>query len=541
VTATFEPESFESPSTLAAGLRRLQLTGSPALRRLGIAAVAAAVVAGVALRFYAPTSLWLDEALSVNIARLPLTQIPRALSHDGAPPLYYVLLHFWMLAFGRSDVAVRALSGLVSVATLPLFWLAGRRLGGVRTAWICFFLGLSSPFAINYATAARMYSLMILWSLLGWLCLERALELPTRGRLGALAAVTAAMLYTHYWALYLVFVTAALLLTKVVRDTRRGVDAERPAYRQCFGAVVLGSLAFLPWAPVFVYQTLHTGTPWTSPAGPADLLGIFGDFSGSGPWGELLMFILFALLIVGVFGRRLVVPAGAQAGTAGGVLLQLRPQPRALHLFVAVAGTLGLAVGLGALFGAAFVARYAAVVLPLFLLLVALGITVFAERPVVVSILIVVTVAGLLTGLGNNQQARTQADKVAAVLNVEAQPGDLVVYCPDQLGPAVDRLLDVRGVSELTFPRAIGPQRVDWVDYKSVISATDPARFAQLMLSRLGAGHTLWLVYKDGYPGLGGDCGYLRSWLDLLRPTGTTVIYANGSYYESENLVRYPS
>ena len=61
---------------------------------------------GIGLRFWAPTALWLDEALSVNIAHLPVTQIPRALAHDGSPPLYYVLLHVWMAMFGRSDFAV---------------------------------------------------------------------------------------------------------------------------------------------------------------------------------------------------------------------------------------------------------------------------------------------------------------------------------------------------------------------------------------------------------------------------------------------------
>ena len=58
------------------------------------------------------TPLWLDETLSVNIARLPLTKIPQALSHDGAPPLYYVLLHFWIRVFGDGDVAVRALADI---------------------------------------------------------------------------------------------------------------------------------------------------------------------------------------------------------------------------------------------------------------------------------------------------------------------------------------------------------------------------------------------------------------------------------------------
>ena len=73
-----------------------------------------------------------------------------------------------------------------------------------------FFLAVSSPFAINYATSARMYSLMILWSVLGFLALSRALEDPRPGRLVALGAVTAAMLYTHYWGLYLVIVGGRL-------------------------------------------------------------------------------------------------------------------------------------------------------------------------------------------------------------------------------------------------------------------------------------------------------------------------------------------
>ena len=86
------------------------------------------------MRFWTRSDLWLDEALTVNIARLPLHEIPSFLSRDGAPPLYYVLLHFWMGWFGTSDVAVRSLAGVFGVVTVPLAWLAGRRLGGPRPA-----------------------------------------------------------------------------------------------------------------------------------------------------------------------------------------------------------------------------------------------------------------------------------------------------------------------------------------------------------------------------------------------------------------------
>jgi mannosyltransferase len=536
VTSTLQAE----PTLLGETRRLLDEARSGQLRaRVFVALGALLTVAGVALRFYAPSALWLDETISVNISRLSVTHIPGALAHDGAPPLYYLVLHVWMLVFGQGDVSVRALSGVVSVVTIPLFWSAGRRLGGTAVAWAALFLGITSPFAIQYATATRMYSFMILWSLLGFLAVARSIEAPTRRNLLAVGAVTAALLYTHYWSVYLVGVVGLWLLWRIWKDSRgRPIGVSEAGIRPVFGAVVLGVVVWLPWSPVFVYQTLHTGTPWTGSAGPADLLGVFGDFGGSGPWGLLLAYGLFALAALGVFGRP------ASPDTAGGrtaVLLTTRPNRRVAGLIGVVAGTLVVAVAAGSIAQAAFVARYAAVVLPLFLLVVAAGVGLFPRR-VAATVLVVLSVAGVLTGFGQNSKPLTQAVQVASVLNVQAQPGDLVVYCPDQLGPAVDRLLAVPGISELTFPRAIGPQRVDWVDYKATIAAAHVDVFAQQMLSRLGANHTLWLVYRDGYPGLGGSCGQLRSWLDLLRPTGETAVHANGGkYYEYENLVRYPN
>ena len=78
------------------------------------------VVLGVVLRFVQRSPLWLDEALSVNISRLPVGDLLDALRHDGHPPLYYLILHYWMKVFGEGDIAVRALSGLIAVASLPL-------------------------------------------------------------------------------------------------------------------------------------------------------------------------------------------------------------------------------------------------------------------------------------------------------------------------------------------------------------------------------------------------------------------------------------
>jgi mannosyltransferase len=524
-------------------LWRRPLGGFPreGLARAGVVVACAVVIAGVTGRFLGSGGLWLDEALSVNIAKLPLSQLPGALVQDGSPPLYYLVLHYWMLLFGQSDFAVRALSGVVSTSTLPFLWAAGKRAGGRPAAWAALLLGASSPWAVYYGTDTRMYSLMALEAILWYLAVRRALELPSRGRLIALGAVTAALMYTHYWDLYLVAVGGTWLLVRTWLEHRSGQarsDEQRPgdypgAAAKSLLAMIGGAAVWLPWSPVFVFQALHTGTPWAGAPSPVDLLSVFGYFSGVGAWGYLLTFTLFGLAGLAIFA--------APGPRATSVILEFRSQPRARFVAVLVIGALSAAVLAGILTGAAFDNRYIAVVFPLFIVLCALGVTTFKSRRVTSVMLAVACTAGLISAKDQNSQPRTQAVQVAAVLNAQAQPGDMVVYCPDQLGPAVDRLPKVPNVTQLTFPRGIGPARVDWVNYLSFIQNTDVGTFAEGIVKKLNPGSTLWLVWRNGYRGFGGSCGYLTSWLQMLHPGGETVITQNSNYYEYENLVRWPS
>src|SRR3954453_11907363 len=102
-----------------------------------VATGAAVVVLAISLvaRFVAPPALWLDEAQSVAIARLPVPGLLAALRQDGSPPLYYLLLHYWMEGFGSGAVAVRGLSGVISVLTLPLIWRIAEQVTGRQTAF----------------------------------------------------------------------------------------------------------------------------------------------------------------------------------------------------------------------------------------------------------------------------------------------------------------------------------------------------------------------------------------------------------------------
>ena len=136
--------------------------------------------------------LWLDEALSVNIATLPLGQLQGALRVDGAPPLYYLLLHAWTSAFGTGAGAVRLLSvGLAPVALLLVRQL-GRRLGGVGAGRAAVVVLASLPWTMRFFSETRMYALVVVLVLTGALALLRVRQAATPGRTGALALVVAA-------------------------------------------------------------------------------------------------------------------------------------------------------------------------------------------------------------------------------------------------------------------------------------------------------------------------------------------------------------
>ncbi|GIU83439.1 MAG: hypothetical protein KatS3mg008_0214 [Acidimicrobiales bacterium] len=490
-----------------------------------------AVAAGAVLRFWTVSDLWLDEALTVNIASLPVADIPRALRSDGLPPLYYVMLHFWMGLFGEGDVAVRSMSGVFSVATLPVAWLAGKRCGGPRVGVILVATVASCPFLVRYATEARMYSLLSLLVFCGWLVVSVMGERPRLGQVAAGAVVSGALLLTHYWAAFLV---ASVVLVSGL--AARNSDGARRRRLSAIALVSLaGSVFFLPWLPIFLDQLGSTGTPWAGPQRPLQMLAVtLGDLGGAGATsfrdGQIYGILLAFTMVVALTGR------GTSDRT---VEVGLRTVPGVRGELAVAAVGFSIAAAVSWLTSSAYATRYASVFVPLLLLAAAVGIE-RTGRTGRAYLLPVVVLLGLAGSFYVATRERTQAGVIAAEIAEHSAAGDLVVYCPDQLGPAVHRLLQRwrTNVREVVYhPRFLPPDRIDWVDYAERHARTDPAGFARRVRAEAGD-WAIWLVHSPTYEGVGSVCDELVALLGEGRRT-VQVTRADGDrYFEHASLTK---
>ena len=196
-----------SPDTL----ERSRQSGNPPLNRrfsraLPLLLVSTAMALAAVLRFHAigRKPIWIDEGVSIELARLDWYNFLRILwRHEGNMTLYYVLLRAW-LPFGNGEGYIRALSVLPCLAAIPAIYALGRRMLNSGVGLIASLLLALNAYDIRYAQEARSYSLCPLLCILSSIYFLKCVEEPSRSSrighvlTGALAA------YAHFFAGFVV-------------------------------------------------------------------------------------------------------------------------------------------------------------------------------------------------------------------------------------------------------------------------------------------------------------------------------------------------
>ena len=256
--------------------------------------------------------LYEDEAIAGLIAMRPLGEVLDTVLIDrGGAPLHFVLTHlvFWV---DRSPEALRWLSVLLALGTVPLCFELGRRLDGAAAGVVAAAVAASSTALAVYGSFGRMYALLAFVAALFAVLFVRALELRTTAAVAAAAAAGWLLPATHPYGAIPAFVA---LVAAAVIWRGRPLRAAWPVALAVLAALPLlvADLQLADRADVGAGGDRSLASPgeaWT------ELVAAVSAFAG----GDGLAFVFFsALALVGL-----------------GVLLRRNPAVAALALSTAI-------------------------------------------------------------------------------------------------------------------------------------------------------------------------------------------------------------
>lgn len=164
--------------------------------------VAILVATGAILRFHAlgQKSVWIDEGVSIEMARLDWYNFVRILwRHEANMVLHTLLLRLWLL-FGDSEAWLRSLSVLAALATIPAVFVLGKKLFDARVGLMASFLLTINAFHVRYSQEARSYSLFVLLCALSCIYFVEFIEQPSSANRKGHVLMSVLAVYTHFFA-----------------------------------------------------------------------------------------------------------------------------------------------------------------------------------------------------------------------------------------------------------------------------------------------------------------------------------------------------
>jgi mannosyltransferase len=390
------------------------------------------VLAGAFLRVYhlGTQSLWLDEVVSVGFAKLSVPQMVQATARDVHPPLYYLILHYWIIIFGTSESAVRLLSALFGILAIPMIYVVGRQLFNKQAGLVAALILAISSFNIWYSQETRMYSLMVLLALLSMYFFWRFLQQSSLVSSVGYVLSTALLVWTHDYGWFVVIAQNIYVGTLLAISKHRTYRLRDWAVLQAIVVVL-----FVPWMAVLIAQILrHTATGGNLAAPTiADLIYTFSEYSGT----PVLLVLFLGLSVLSLFAYQKVrgsmewkAPLKALEGYAWEVRIQdaapvyfLAVWLLAINLIPFIISRFSTPVYLYRYTIAASVALY---------ILVAKGISNINPRYAkiaIMGIIVVLSVANLQVYY--TSVTKPQAREATSFIDANLKSGDVVLLSPD--------------------------------------------------------------------------------------------------------------
>lgn len=473
----------------------------PHLRVRGAAltawALLSVVLLGLALRLYGLTDygIWFDEAYHIQLVSLPTVgdMLRAVLANPPSDPLYVLLLRPWASMFGHGDASVRALSVLLSTAAIPAAYWLGKVAAGRAAGLLGALLLAVSPYALEFGQQASLY---VLASLATTLALAAGLKWRSTGsRADALlyVALATVAVYSHY-------VVAGILGLFGLLALHRGAGPSYVTRRAWIAAHAAIFVLWTPWLLPMLASWTAAAAPRASLRDPATIEAVIGALVQFSSGTAALLQRARIPEVLGLISGGLLLLAGWYAGREA--------RTRSLRAIIVASGLIFL---LPAVISAAtglwlFVPHFMVFLLPALFVVFGAGLLNLSNSTWPVGSLegtlwrrylafglgvawLAAQVWGVALFYRHPPHGADGLRELAATINVQAQPGDIVLVTPPALEASLAQYYkgETRGLP------------ADF-DLYSIYQPYDPtvwhSRSVEALNSHTANLRRFWLVYR---------------------------------------------
>ena len=147
-----------------------------------------------------------DEGLSIYSASKEniIEVIKTSNKIEATPPVYFIILHYWMDLFGSNIPTLRLLSVIFDILAGIIIFLLAKNHFGVKIGFISLLIHSFATLNILYSQEIRMYTLFSFLAILSTFYFLKLLQEPKKSNYFFYFITSIFLLYTHYFGIFMV-------------------------------------------------------------------------------------------------------------------------------------------------------------------------------------------------------------------------------------------------------------------------------------------------------------------------------------------------
>jgi mannosyltransferase len=200
----------------------------------------------------------LDEPFTIYHAQGSLWDITKLLWIENNPPLFFVILHFWIKIFGISAISTRFLPMLFSSFAVLFVYKIGRKYINIWAAIGASLLYTFSNENIGQAHDTRVYTLFVLLTAASMYFYFSIIDAERKRKyLVGLTITNVLLMYAHFLAIFVLFLQTLYILS--IPSIRKKIIKE---YILSSKIIILCYLPYLCIFLIRLFWSVHSGL-WT--------------------------------------------------------------------------------------------------------------------------------------------------------------------------------------------------------------------------------------------------------------------------------------